>query len=464
MDGFTWLHLYWAMGFGALSAVSLVLGSMLGLVWSPNSRIISILTAFGAGALLAALTVELIAPTALAVSSGGGHGGGGHGGGPTDLIAMLVGALAGGILFVTLDQLINEKGGFLRKTATTIAFLSKARSRRNKEILGKLSSVAMLRHVNVEEVNYLVDVVRPSTFLEGETLFTEGQDGDRLYFIESGQLSVLKGGAEIKELEAGSIVGEISLLTGAKRTATVTAKTAGKALMLMKSDFDELRKRSPDLEASASHIASHRLKELADHTKAKGDEEANWASRASDALVSDSSMPTAQELRDAHDQHSGAPLAIWLGLLLDGIPESFVIGASLLATLAHQKELGNLNVGFFDVLPYTLIAGLFLSNFPESMSSSVGMKKQGWSKKRIFLMWLGLMITTSVGSGIGYWLGDHTTGHLLLGIEGLAAGAMLTMIASTMLPEAVHLGGPTITGLGTLSGFIAAVSFKLLET
>ena len=48
-------------------------------------------------------------------------------------------------------------------------------------------------------------------------------------------------------------------------------------------------------------------------------------------------------------------------------------------------------------------------------------------------------------------------------IEGLAAGAMLTMIAAAMIPEAVHLSGSRITGLSTLAGFLAAVAFKLLE-
>jgi CRP-like cAMP-binding protein/zinc transporter ZupT len=462
---FSWLHFNWALGFGSLSAVSLVLGSTLGLFWRPSVRIISIFTAFGAGALLAALTVELVAPTALAVTEathGGGHGGRG-GSGPGDLIAMLFGAIAGGMLFVTLDQLISAKGGFLRKTATTIAFLSKARTKRTQEILHRLSEVEILRQIPAEEVQHLVEVVRPVSFNEGEVLFEEGSDGDGLYFIESGVFAVESAGAEINTLKAGSIVGEISLLTGAKRTASVKANTNGKALFLMKSDFDELRKRSPALEAVAADLASNRLKELADHHKAKGDGQADWASRASEALVGENTMPTVSELREASEQHSGAPLAIWLGLLLDGIPESFVIGASLLTTLAHQREIGNTNIGFFDVLPYTLIAGLFLSNFPEAMSSSVGMHKQGWSRKRIFLMWLGLMIVTAAGSGIGYWLGDHVSGTILLSIEGLAAGAMLTMIASTMLPEAVHLGGPTITGLGTLSGFVAAISFKLLE-
>jgi len=50
-----------------------------------------------------------------------------------------------------------------------------------------------------------------------------------------------------------------------------------------------------------------------------------------------------------------------------------------------------------------------------------------------------------------------------VGLEGIAAGAMLTMIAQTMIPEAVHLGGSAMVGLSTLAGFLAAVGFKLVE-
>ena len=67
-------------------------------------------------------------------------------------------------------------------------------------------------------------------------------------------------------------------------------------------------------------------------------------------------------------------MAIWLGLLIDGIPESFVIGAGFLALLSVKLEAG-LAPSFTEVLPYTLIAGLFLSNFPVALSASIGMKK-----------------------------------------------------------------------------------------
>ena len=167
-------------------------------------------------------------------------------------------------------------------------------------------------------------------------------------------------------------------------------------------------------------------------------------------------------MRQAAHEHDGAPLAIWLGILLDGIPESFVIGAGMLtvvnAKLAHGPP------AFLEVVPFTLIAGLFLSNFPEAMSSSVGMKSQGWSTPKILLLWSSLVIVTALGSLIGCVVGAQVSHTFVVGIEGIAAGAMLTMIAQTMIPEAVHLGGPNVVGLSTLAGFLSAIAFKLLES
>jgi zinc transporter ZupT len=70
---------------------------------------------------------------------------------------------------------------------------------------------------------------------------------------------------------------------------------------------------------------------------------------------------------------------------------------------------------------------------------------------------------TSIGAGVGYWLGGSVGHEVVVIIEGLAAGAMLTMIAAAMIPEAIHLGGSSVTGFGTLTGFLSAIAFKLLE-
>ena len=75
------------------------------------------------------------------------------------------------------------------------------------------------------------------------------------------------------------------------------------------------------------------------------------------------------------------------------------------------------------------------------VSSSVGMAQQGWSHSRVLTMWTVLVVVTALGAGVGFTIGETLGPTTLATVEGVAAGAMLTMIASTMIPEAVHLGG-----------------------
>ncbi len=234
-------------------------------------------------------------------------------------------------------------------------------------------------------------------------------------------------------------------------------------LTFPKEDFDRWRSQSSDFDEAAVRLSASRLQELADRDDIDIDEE-QWVNDAMAAVSETSVMPTDEQLQEASEEHGGAPIAIWLGILLDGIPESFVIGSALVVSVSVAvSQVGAEAVTLGSIIPYTLIAGLFLANFPEAMSSSIGMKKQGWSNMRVFLMWFSLTVMTSIGAGFGYWLGGSIDHGLVVFIEGLAAGAMLTMIAAAMIPEAVHLGGSHITGLSTLSGFLAAIAFKLVE-
>ena len=116
----------WAFIIGALVTISLPLGAMSGLAFKPGPKMTAIFTAFGGGALLAALSVELIAPTVEEIV--------GHINSPTGMEhgkthafytmgALIIGCIGGGVLFYTLDELINSKGGFLRKVGSTIAHI-----------------------------------------------------------------------------------------------------------------------------------------------------------------------------------------------------------------------------------------------------------------------------------------------------------------------------------------------------
>jgi ZIP family zinc transporter len=118
-------------------------------------------------------------------------------------------------------------------------------------------------------------------------------------------------------------------------------------------------------------------------------------------------------------QASGSALAIVFGSVLDGIPESFVLGLTVLQ--------GGVSVA--------LLVGVVLSNVPEGLSSSSGLRISGWSRGRVVKMWLLVVAVSAVSAALGYALLNPTHGHTGAFAQGFAAGALLAMITDTMLPE-----------------------------
>ncbi|WP_106817685.1 ZIP family metal transporter [Janibacter massiliensis] len=132
--------------------------------------------------------------------------------------------------------------------------------------------------------------------------------------------------------------------------------------------------------------------------------------------------------------------ALVLGALLDGIPESAAIGVSL---------LGGGAIG----LP--MVAAVFLSNVPESMSASAGLRRAGHSVRSILLMWSAVTAVCALAAGLGYVLLDGAPEEVVAVIKTFAAGAIITMLADTMVPEATEHAGRWV-GLLTVLGFAAA--------
>ena len=130
-----------------------------------------------------------------------------------------------------------------------------------------------------------------------------------------------------------------------------------------------------------------------------------------------------------------------MGALLDGIPESIVIGIS---------TLGGGGVSAVTV------AAVFLSNIPEGLSSAAGMKKAGRSAKYIFTVWASIAVLCAVAALLGCTL---LVGHLSIEITAattaIAAGAILAMLVDTMIPEAFEQAH-NFAGLITVFGFLAA--------
>lgn len=459
MAYFTIEYLVWAVALGAITAVSLPLGSFVGIYANPRPQIISTMAAFGAGALIAALSVELVAPTifALEVAENSSH----HGNPVDNFLALVLGAAVGGIVFTGLDRMVNSRGGFLRRTSSTISYLTAIKRDRELAILEDLANFPLLRDLPPEHINTLVSMIKPVRFEVGANIATEGEPASQLVFIIEGDVLARTRGGLKTRFGKGSVVGVIPLFTDRPHVATGEAEGTVEAYALSKPDFQRLRELSTEFANAVRELSDERVQLLANLIAERDAEALDWLEQSRQSLRTGAQMPDELEWRKAREEHKGAPLAIWLGILLDGIPESFVIGAGLLVLL--QGKLSQLDtLGFTDVIPYTLVAGLFLSNFPEALASSANMRMQGFSKARVFLLWFSLLVVTAVGAGAGFFLADSLSHTWVVFAEGLAAGAMLTMIAAAMIPEAVHMGKANVVGLSTLAGFLAAISFSLL--
>lgn len=139
-------------------------------------------------------------------------------------------------------------------------------------------------------------------------------------------------------------------------------------------------------------------------------------------------------------------LALVLGALLDGIPESAAIGITL---------LGGQGVGF------AMVAAVFLSNIPESVSATTGLQAAGRSRRWILGLWALVTAVSTLASVLGYGLLGGASEATLAFIQTFAAGAIITMLADTMVPEASEHAG-RLVGLLTVLGF--AASFLLSAT
>jgi zinc transporter, ZIP family len=144
---------------------------------------------------------------------------------------------------------------------------------------------------------------------------------------------------------------------------------------------------------------------------------------------------------------TGSAFAIVLGIVLDGIPESAVIGLGLLEGTG---------------VSVAVIAAVFLSNLPEAIAATTGLRAGGWTKGRIMGLWTLVALVGGLAALVGYAVFDSAGPRGLAFVLAFAAGAILTMLADTMMPEAFEHGGKQV-GLVTTLGFGVAFALTTLE-
>ena len=146
------------------------------------------------------------------------------------------------------------------------------------------------------------------------------------------------------------------------------------------------------------------------------------------------------------EQPGGSGAAIFIGTLLDNVPESIILGMGLALG-------GTINLAF--------LVAVFVSNLPEGVAGSLNLTNSGVPRRRVFWLWSALVLISAACAALGY-----AVVHILPAADGrtaqaFAAGAMLTMLADAMMPEAFEHGGKLV-GLFTVFGFLAAAVLSFL--
>jgi CRP-like cAMP-binding protein len=302
-------------------------------------------------------------------------------------------------------------------------------------IVDHLADVGAFRELPAAVLRRIARLLFREEHTTGYVFFRPGEASDRMYLILDGDIAVVDATGESDDsivLQAGEEFGSLSFFTGMRHTATAIAQSPSEVWVLRRPDLEDLMRRDPALRSAVERfLQSSRVSDYLQRDHALAAEQAGEVRRRAMAAVRKGSLPPPAAPR----QMQGAPIAIWLGLLLDGVPESLVIGATA----------GAIRVSF--------IVGIFLSNYPESLASSVGMREQAFRWRTIGALWGTVVLVTGIGAALGSVVFQQAPEQAFAVVEGLAAGAMLTVITQTMMPEALHRSGGFV-GLAALAGFL----------
>ncbi|TYB64822.1 ZIP family zinc transporter [Nonomuraea sp. PA05] len=149
----------------------------------------------------------------------------------------------------------------------------------------------------------------------------------------------------------------------------------------------------------------------------------------------------------AGSAQTASATAIVLGIVLDGIPESTVVGLTLL-------QSGTVGVA--------ILVAVFVSNVPESVAATTGLRSGGWSWTAVFTLWAGIALVSGLAAGAGYVLLDQASPNVIATVLAFAGGAILAMLSTTMMPEAYEHANRKV-GFATTIGFAAGYWVHLAQ-
>jgi zinc transporter, ZIP family len=165
----------------------------------------------------------------------------------------------------------------------------------------------------------------------------------------------------------------------------------------------------------------------------------------SDRLIEKLGAKNRMDIETSHSSSLVVPML--LGIILDGVPESIVIGLGIF-------EGGKVSLA--------MLVAVFISNLPEAIAGTTGMKAGGWKNSKIVMLWIFIAVVCAFASVAGFTLFSSASVKWLAFIQAFAGGAILMVLANSMIPESYEHGGK-VTGLIMVLGFFVSVTMVILE-
>ena len=425
---------------GLLTTSSSMVGAAIGLYAPLSKRVLACVLAFAAGSLISALAIELAFKGAMELHH--------QGFGAHSAWAFIAGGFAvGAIVYFATSLFLEKRGAAVRHPTQFNEYALARKHEQTKGLIGLLAKCDLLRHLPAEAIEQILPSVREHRINAGQVVFRAGDPADALYIVASGSVQVVAAspgntggvGAVIAELGPGTAFGEMGLISSGARTATIRSVTGAELLEIGREDFDALIATDLVMARAVQHLSHERaIRNLS----SGGSNPSTWARLASHSLDHMSRAEANKMLRQAG---KGAGMAIVLGNILDTIPGCLVIGANF-------NGLANLSL--------TLMLGMFLGGIPEAAASAVMLTRAGYKARVIFALWATVLLAGMVAAALGKVLIGSSESLAAVFCEAVAGGAVLALVAHTMIPEAIHEGGSVVV-LPTVAGFLFALYLAL---
>jgi len=425
------------LGLGTTS--SSIAGAVLGLYVRFSKRILACILAFAAGALISALAIELGYEGAQVL----------HRSGLTSWSAwafISAGFAAGAMIYYATSLFLEGKGAAVRYATQFREYALARKKDAAQERIQLLAKCDLLRHLPPEAIEDILPCIQTLNKHAGEVLFNAGDPGDALYIIAVGKIEVLAGGTgddvaarSIAQLDEGQAFGEMALLSGGARTATVRAVEDTHLLKIGKADFERLIAFDYQLAEAVERISHARA---VSNLATSNINPEIWAKVANHSLDRISRNEANKLLAETG---KGAGMAIVLGNVLDTIPGCLVIGA---------KFKG------FETLSLSLMLGMFLGGIPEAAASAAMLNKAQYRPKTIFGLWSTVIVAGIMAAAAGKAFIGTSDAFLAIFSQALAGGAVLALVAHAMIPEAIAAAGSLVV-LPTVAGFLFALYLAL---